>query len=193
MKITETVRAKHSPAVSEHLKRKADSIACTYGAELFTLGWIAGLLSAFLGGAVPAAAAALLLTAVLLLLWKKHMLAVYLRVCAGILLGLAVWTGYDLAVRQPLFALDGTVQICTGTVTDAEQLRDGRTRYTLRTELAGHRISTDWYASAEIPRLQTGDTVKLNAELTRIQPDYRYHTAAYQAELDAGAAEARFC
>ena len=27
--------------------------------------------------------------------------------------------------------------------------------------------------------------MKLNADLTRIQPDYRYHTAAYQAELDA--------
>ena len=181
MKNTETVRAKHSPAVSEHIKRKADGNACTYGAELFTLGWIAGLLSAFFGYSLPAAAAAVLLCTGLRFIPKKRIFLLYLRICAGMLLGLAVFTGYDLAVRQPLLHADGTRQVCTGTVTDAEQLSGGRARYTLRTTVAGKRTDLDWYADAEIPIQQIGDTVTLNAELTRIQPDYRYHTAAYQA------------
>lgn len=181
MKVTETVRARTSPAVSESLKRKADSIACTYGAELFTLGWIAGMLSAFFRFGIPAAVCALLLCTVLRMLPKKSVFSLYLRIFAGILLGIAVWMHYDMAVKQPLLSLDGSRQTLTGTVTDAEPLSGGRARYTLRTALAGRHISIDWYADADIPVQQTGGTVTLDAELTRIKPDYRYHTASYQA------------
>ena len=163
------------------MKRKADSIACTYGAELFTLGWIAGLLSAFFGYTIAAAIAAMLIGAGLWLLPKKHPFRLYLRILAGILPGLLIWTRYDAAVRQPLLQADGSRQVCTGTVTDYELLSGGRARYTLRTTVAGKRTGIDWYADAEIPQQQIGDTVTLDAELTRIQPDYRYHTASYQA------------
>lgn len=163
------------------MKRKADSIACTYGAELFTLGWIAGMLSAFFGHGIPAAVCALFLCAGLRLLPKKQLFPIFLRILTGVLLGIAVWTRYDLCIRQPLLSLDGSSQILTGTVTDAELLSGGRARYTLRTSPAGHRVSIDWYADADIPVQQIGDTVTLDAELTRIQPDYRYHTASYQA------------
>ncbi len=184
MKTTETVRANPSPAVSERMKRKADSIACTYGAELFTLGWIAGLLSAFSGYAVPAcligaaAAAVWLVTARL----RKRSMR-YLLIAAGLLLGAAVWQGYDCRIRQPLLALDGTSQVCTGTVTRVHQLTGGRMQYTLNTKLIGHRVTIDWYADAKTPQQQVGDAVTLKADLTRIQPDYRYHTAAYQAGM----------
>ena len=180
MKVTETVRARTSPAVSESVKRKADSIACTYGAELFTLGWIAGMLSAFFGFGIPAAVCAVLFC-IVLLFPKKRFFSLYLRIFTGILLGIAVWMRYDIAVKQPLLALDGSRQMLTGTVTDAEPLSGGRARYTLRTELAGSRVSMDWYADADIPVQRIGDAVTLDAELTRIRPDYRYHTAAYQA------------
>ncbi len=181
MKNTETVRAKASPAVSGQMKRKAGGIACTCGAELFTLGWVAGLLSAFFGAAVPAAVTAAVLFAGLCLLRRKRIDFAYLRVFAGILLGLAVWTRFDVFVRQPLLMLDGTKQICTGTVTEAEPLSRGRTKYTLRTTLADCRVSIDWYADEEIPQQRIGDTVELRAEFSRIQPDYRYHTAESQA------------
>ena len=163
------------------MKRKAGGIACTCGAELFTLGWVAGLLSAFFRMTLPAAGAALTVLAGLCLLRRKHITFAYLRIFAGVMLGLAVWMRFDACVRQPLLALDGTKQVCTGTVTEAEQLSRGRTRYTLRTTLAEHRVSIDWYADDGIPPQQIGDTVQLNAELSRIQPDYRYRTASYQA------------
>ena len=163
------------------MKRKAGGIACTCGAELFTLGWVAGLLSAFFGMQIPAAATAAVLLAGCCLLRRKRIASAYLRIFAGVLLGLAVWTRFDVCVRQPLLMLDGTRQVCTGTVTDTEQLSRGRTRYTLRTTLAAHRVSIDWYAGEEIPPQEIGNTVVLDAALSRIQPDYRYHTAAYQA------------
>ena len=179
MKDTETRQAKASPAVSaflHHMKR-AGSRTCLCGVECFTLAWTAGLLAAFLFDL----RVLLLLSAagifVMLRLTRKERILLLL----GAVLGAAVWLRYDAAVRQPMLALDGKKAVCTGRITNIRTLAHDRAVYTLRTGLNGHRVSLEWYADAEIPPLQIGETVTLDAELTRIREDYRYHTAQVQA------------
>ena len=138
---------------------------------------IAGLLAAFLHEARYALLLGLFGLLAALRLKNRERLCLIL----GAVLGAVCWFRYDLAVKQPLCALDGQTVLCTGTVTDAEPLQSGRMIYMLRTELAGRRVSIDWYADADVRPLQIGDSVTLEAALTRIQPDYRYHTVTYEA------------
>lgn len=180
MKQTETVRAETAPAVSKTRKLKADSIACIYGVELFTLGWIAGMLSAFFGYPLQAALITLAAAGIAAALLRKRALPVLL-IAAGLLPGLLRWNLYDKTFRQPMLALDGQTVQCTGTVTEREIRNGDRARYLLLTELAGHRCETEWFADADVPLLQIGDAVTLRAVLTRIRPDFRYHTAERQA------------
>lgn len=180
MKQTETVRAENTPAVSQTQKMKADSIACIYGVELFTLGWIAGMLSAFFGYSLQTAVMTLAAAGIALTVRRKQALPVLL-IAAGLLPGILRWSIYDSTVRQPMLTLDGKTMQCAGTVTEREIRSGDRVRYLLRTELEGHRCETEWFADAEMPLLQIGDAVTLDAELTRIQPDFRYHTAEQQA------------
>ena len=84
MKQTETVRAETAPAVSKTRKLKADSIACIYGVELFTLGWIAGMLSAFFGYPLQAALITLAAAGIAAALLRKRALPVLL-IAAGFL------------------------------------------------------------------------------------------------------------
>ncbi|MBR6107228.1 MAG: ComEC/Rec2 family competence protein [Oscillospiraceae bacterium] len=172
MKPTEAVRPETAPSV------KAGSTDCIFGAEWFALSWIAGLLSAFLHHAAWGLAFAA--AAGLVLLYLRRRGALLCMLC-GISLGLAAWTAYDVLVRQPLCAMDGQTVTCTGTVMQAERLANDRARYTLSVKLRGIPANVDWYAEASAPELKTGDAVTLKAELTRIAPDYRYDTAAYQA------------
>lgn len=179
MKDAETRQANASPAVSvlpQNVKR-AGSRTCLCGVECFTLAWTAGLLAAFLS---DYRVCLLLLAAgviVMLRLKRKEQLLLIL----GAVLGAAVWLHYDTAVRQPLLALDGETVVCTGKITDIRTQAHDRTIYTLRTSLNGHRESVDWYAGAETAPLQIGTCITIRGELTRIRPDYRYHTAQYQA------------
>jgi len=168
-------------------RENAGSNARSYSVECFTLAWLAGLLAAFLS-ALPILAGVLAAGAVLLMLLRKYprgmdLLIPVLCICAGVCGGILSWTHYDRQVKQRLCALDGTVQVCTGTVTETAQFAGDRARYTLRTTLGGRRVSVDWYADSSTPRLQIGDRVTLNAKLTRITSDYRYHTESYQAGL----------
>ena len=179
MKDTETRQAKASPAVSAspHKMKRAGSRTCLCGVECFTLAWTAGLLAAFLSDLrvlILLFAAGL---CVMLRLTRKERLLLVL----GAVLGAAVWLRYDAAVRQPMLALDGKKVVCTGRITNTRTLPHDRAVYTLRTGLNGHSVSLDWYADSDIPPMQIGETVTLDAELTRIQPDYRYHTAESQA------------
>ena len=159
------------------MKQQAGSSACLHAVECFTLAWIAGLLAAFLHEARYALLLGLFGLLAALRLKNRERLCLIL----GAVLGAVCWFRYDLAVKQPLCALDGQTVLCTGTVTDAEPLQSGRMIYSLRTELAGRRVSIDWYADADVRPLQIGDSVTLEAALTRIQPDYRYHTVTYEA------------
>lgn len=179
MKTAETRQANASPAVSvSPMKMKrADSRTCLCGVECFTLAWTAGLLAAFLFDLrvwILLLAAGIL---VMLRLTNQERLLLIL----GVFLGAAVWFRYDAAVRQPMYALDGKQVICTGRITNTRMLERDRAVYTLRTALNRHYVSIDWYADADIPPLQIGQIVTLDAELTRIQEDFRYHTAQYQA------------
>ena len=156
----------------------AGSRACLFGAECFALSWIAGLLSAFLHITLPAVCFEVILGAVLLHRRRKPELTLNLL---GASLGMLAWLRYDLTVRRPLCGLDGQTVPLTGEITDTRIIDSDRACYTLRTELCGKRISIDWYADSRTPELKTGDRVTLSAALSRIEPDYRFHTAQYQA------------
>lgn len=173
MKETEAPRAQISATMKLHTVSSSGS----HGVECFTLAWTAGLLAAFLHE--RAAAALLLLFGIAAAFGRKP--RERLMIVLGAVLGVLCWVRYDIAVRQPLCALDGKTLTCTGRIIEMQPLQSDRVIYTLRTELDSRRVSVDWYADASVPRLQIGDTVTLEAALTRIPPDYRYHTAAYQA------------
>ena len=179
MKDAETRQAKASPVVSElpHKMKRAGSRTCLCGVECFTLAWCAGLLAAFLfdlRAALLLAAAAVLF--LLRLTAKERILLLLGAVCGAVL-----WFSYDAAVRKPLLALDGKQVICTGTITEIRAGSGEKTVCTLRTALNGHSVLIDWYADAEQDPPVIGETVTLDAELSKIQSDYRYHTAEYQA------------
>lgn len=179
MKDAETRQAIASPVVSEipHKMKRAGSRTCLRGVECFTLAWTAGLLAAFLFDlriALLLAAAGIL---VMLRLTAKERILLLL----GAILGAALWFSYDAAVRKPLLALDGKQVICTGKITDIRVLSGERTLCTLRTSLGGHCVSLDWYADAGAALPEIGETVTLDAVLTKIQSDYRWHTAEYHA------------
>ena len=179
MKDAETRQAKASPVVSElpHKMKRAGSRTCLCGVECFTLAWCAGLLAAFLfdlRAALLLAAAAVLF--LLRLTAKERILLLLGAVCGAIL-----WFSYDAAVRKPLLALDGKQVICTGTITEIRAGSGEKTVCTLRTALNGHSVLIDWYADAEQDPPVIGETVTLDAALSKIQSDYRYHTAEYQA------------
>lgn len=173
MKESEAPRAQISATIKLHTVSSSGS----HGVECFTLAWTAGLLAAFLHE--WAATVLLLLFGIAAVCGRtpRERLALVL----GAVLGMLCWVRYDIVVRQPLCALDGKTVTCTGRIIEMQPLKSDRVIYTLRTELASHRVSADWYADASVPRLQIGDAVTLQADLTRIPPDYRYHTAAYQA------------
>lgn len=177
-------------AVSERRQapddRTADSNVRSYGVECFALAWLAGLLSAFLhlpiwAAAIPAGTAAVLL--LLRVIRRKLRITAAICVCAGLCAGMLCFGHYERTVKTPLCAMDGTECVCTGTVTAGTALAGDRARYTLRTELDGRRVTIEWYAEAGVPHLKTGDRVTLDAKLTRITSDYRYHTESYQAGL----------
>lgn len=167
-------------ALPEAIKRRKDSSLSGRGVECFTLAWTAGLLSAYLEMKLPA-----ILCVSAWILWamicRRYLFRYALLILCGLLLGMGLWQHYDAAVRQPLFEMDGQTVTLSGRITDRSPLNDERMIYTLRTELAGHSHPIDWYADAGVPPLQIGDTVTLNADLTRIASDYRYHTQVYQA------------
>ena len=181
MKKAEIRSADATPAVSalSHKMKRAGSRNCLCGVECFTLAWTAGLLTAFLYDLrifLLLLAAGIL--AALRLTNKERLLLIL-----GAVLGAAVWFRYDAAVRQPMLALDGKKVICTGKITNTRMLSQDRAVYTLHTSLNSHRISIDWYADADTPPLEIGQIVTLDAELTRIPEDYRWHTAEYQAGM----------
>ena len=172
---------------NKKLNPNAGSNARSYSVECFTLAWLAGLLSAFLS-ALPWLALLLCAGAVLTVLLRKlprgwDLLLPVLCICLGICGGILSWTLYDLRVRQPLCALGGTEKICTGTVTEVTQFSGDRAKYALDTTLDGHRTGIEWYADSSVPRLRIGDAVTLDADLTFIAADYRFHTQSYQAGL----------
>ncbi len=153
-------------------------------AECLILAWTVGLLSAFFGAPafvslIPAGAAVLLFAVKPL---RKHRLPLLL-ICLGLAGGVLHWHCYDRFVKQPLCALDGMTETCTGTVTEREQLAGERAKYTLRMKLRGHRTEIEWYAGSDVPPLRIGDRVTLSAAFTRIRADYRFHTQSYQAGL----------
>ena len=163
------------------MKRKAGSSIRGHGVECFTLAWTAGLLAAFLDRIVPAL---LLFAAGLLAVWIADRRRCTMQCAAAVIgfsLGMLLWTGYDAMIRQPVCGMAGRTVECTGYVTDVTEIRGGRNVFTLRTKIAGHTQSVDWYADAEQTQIRIGDTVVLTAELSAIEPDYRYHTAEYQA------------
>lgn len=163
------------------MNRKAGSSIRGHGVECFTLAWTAGLLAAFLDRIVPAL---LLFAAGLLAVWIADRRRCTIQCAAAVIgfsLGMLLWTGYDVMIRQPVCGMAGRTVECTGYVTDVTEIRGGRNISTLRTEIAGHRQSVDWYADAEQTQIRIGDTVVLKAALSVIEPDYRYHTAEYQA------------
>ena len=169
---------KLKPTVQAVPSGKAGSDACLFGAEWLTLSWTAGLLSAFLHLYWAAVIAGLAGGAVLL---RLHQRKAMLCLLCGLCLGTGAWTLYDLRVRQPLLAMDGQTVTCTGTVLRVRRMDNDTACYTLSTKLQGIAAETDWYADSAVPLLQTGDTVTLSAELSRIADDYRYRTAATQA------------
>lgn len=166
---------------ADAVKRKAGGGICGRGVECFTLAWTAGLLSAFLDMRFPAAIALTVIIILMLCCGSRRTLTGCLLIVCGFGMGCGAWLRYDTNVKQPLCALDGQTQTLDGTVSDWTVLTGDRMVYTLRTALAGRSHSVDWYADAKTPRLEIGDHVTLDAELTRIQPDYRYHTVSYQA------------
>lgn len=171
MKAYETLQTDDTPSATE---------ACTCAVECFVLAWISGLLTAFLSNTKPAVILSILLLIAWVLLQKRRQYRTAIAcMTAGLLLGVAVWHGYDTHVRQPLCAMNGKIINCTGAVIDTDIRSGDRACYTLLTNIAGHRVTIDWYAPDY--GLKIGDTVTLDAELTQIQPDYRYHTAEYQA------------
>ena len=161
----------------------------SHSADCVCLAWTAGLLAAFLGfafaGMVLAGGFALFSAAIFLPPFQRFRgnWLPFLLLAAGMLCGTVAWLHYDSSVRQPLCAMDGEQLTLTGTVVSRSRNTGDRNVYTLRTELAGHRADTDWYAEAEVPLLDIGDTVTLNAELTRIPSEYASNTAAFQAGL----------
>ncbi len=157
---------------------KADSNVCLYAPDCFLLAWCAGLLSAFLSA--EAAAAALLCLCGICLFRRMRPRGI-LAAAMGLVLGIGVWHLYVRQTVQPLCAMDGQSIRCTGTVTGISAAADGRPVYTLRTSLSGHRAAVDWYAPADSTLLRHGDCITLQAELTRISSDYRFHTAQTQA------------
>lgn len=167
-------------ALPEAVKRKTGSSLCGRGVECFTLAWTAGLLSAFLHMEKYAVIGVFALF-LAFIIFRRALLRHMLLIVCGALLGIGMWMQYDANVRQPLCAMDGETVTLDGKITDLTPLTGDRMIYTLRTELAGHRCTLDWYANAGTPMLQIGDRVTLNAELTRIASDYRYHTDTYQA------------
>ena len=163
-------------------RRTAGSAPCTRGVECFTLAWIAGLLSAFLGfgGAAALTDAVLLLFAALYRKTRRFRR----ELCAaavGLTLGICVWQGYDRLVRQPMLRLDGQTVTLTGTVTGTSPTAGDGARVMLKTRLAGHSAEIAWFTGRDSEPFSVGDTVTLNAELTRITADYRSRTAAYEA------------
>ncbi|MCQ2408505.1 MAG: competence protein ComEC family protein [Oscillospiraceae bacterium] len=163
------------------VNRKAGSSILGHGVECFALAWTAGLLAAFLDRIVPAM---LLFLAALAAVWfadKRRCTAQCAAAVIGFSLGMLLWAGYDIMIRQPVCAMAGKTVECTGYVTDITEIRGGRSVYTLRTKIAGHTQSIDWYADTEQPQIRISDTVVLKAALSAIEPDYRYHTAEYQA------------
>ena len=162
--------------------KEAGSDACVHGVSFFTLLWTAGLLTAFLHEMRLSVFLLICMPAAAIVCRKrKHLQKRLLWAAAGLLLGNVLGYGYDAAVRTPLCRMDGTACICTGTVRDVSQRTGDRTVYTLRTRLSGIRTETEWFADAGVPEMQIGDTVTLRAELTQMQPDYRYHTDVWQA------------
>ena len=163
-------------------RRTAGSTPCTRGVECFTLAWIAGLLSAFLGagGAAALSGAALLLFAAVSPNTRRFRRELC---CAalGLTLGICVWQGYDRFVRQPMLRLDGQTVTLTGTVTETAPTAGDGARCMLRTRLAGHRTEIAWFTGRDSEPFSVGDTVTLSAELTRVTADYRSRTAAYEA------------
>ncbi|MBR4200038.1 MAG: ComEC/Rec2 family competence protein [Oscillospiraceae bacterium] len=159
------------------MKQQAGSGACLHGVECFTFAWIAGLLAAFLHELPYALLLGLFGLLAALRLSKRERLYLIL----GAVLGAACWLRYDFTVRQPLCNMDGIAVRCTGVITDTALSQRSGMIYTLQTELAGKRASVDWYAAEDTPLLQIGDRVTLDAVLTRIQPDYRFRTAAYES------------
>ena len=186
MKEAEAPRPAAASQTVQKMKDGSGSSACTHAADCFLLAWTAGLLLAFLNTerfVLPLTG--LLAGSGCFLLRGRlcgYVRAVIAALC-GLLLGICVWNVYDAAVRRPLLAMDGqTAEIC-GSVTAAVPLAGDRMIYTLRTEIGGIRTTADWYAPADAPHLEPGDSVTLNAELTRITQDYRSHTADYQAGM----------
>jgi len=172
LKETETVRSEIVPL------KKTVSKQCLFGTEWFTLSWTAGLLAAFLHYTLAGAAVILLVGGVLLYLRRRTEL---LCMLLGICLGMTCWTVYDLRVRQPLTAMSGECIVCEGEVKDVRRLANDRACYLLSAKLHGISASAEWYAEANIPELQVGDMVTLEAELSCIPRDYRFDTAAYLA------------
>ncbi|MCQ2416675.1 MAG: ComEC/Rec2 family competence protein [Oscillospiraceae bacterium] len=175
-------QTQNAAALPHSAKIKAGSDACTHGVECFTLAWIAGLLAAFL----YAAAYAYCLCGGLLLcmcFFRKSRLQLKMAglFCCGLLLGCASWQIYDHTVRRPLCAMDGVQTDVEGRITDVRRLDGDRFVYTLRTNLEGHRTNIDWYADAETQWLDMGDTVTVEAVVSRITSDYRYRTEKTQA------------
>lgn len=99
----------------------------------------------------------------------------------GVLLSCATWTIYNSMVRKPLLAYDGQNIVCSAKITDLRYYSSDTIRYTLRTKLNGIPTQAEWYASAEIPQMQIGDELTLNATFSRISDDFPYHSAKYAA------------
>lgn len=172
VKLNEAVRNSAAPT------GKAGGKTCLFGVECMTLSWTAGLLSAYLH-LVSAAAVITVLLCITLLIFRKR--TELLLILTGCVCGISAWKLYDARIRQPLCAMDGQTVVCTGEITEKQIYRSDRIRYRLQTRLNGHSVSVDWYADSGVPELKTGDTVTLSAVLTRIAPDYRFHTEQYQA------------
>jgi len=156
-------------------------------AECFCLAWTAGLLAAFLGYPLAGMglSGAALLAGLLLRLPKlrhirKNTLPLIL-IAAGLLFGTGLWQYYRYSTVEPLCAMDGETVSLRGTVKHQLHRNGDRDVYTLRTELCGRRVSVDWYADSGTPALKIGDTVSLDAVLTRMTDDYASHTASQQA------------
>ena len=162
--------------------KQTGSDTCSHAVECFTLAWTFGMLSVFLHAGGWLIWLFPIFSIGIFCMRKQRKYRNYLLIAAiGLTCGSALRMYYEHAVQQPLCALDGTSAVCTGTVTDSDSRTGDRTVYTLRTSLSGIHTQIEWFADAGMQSLHIGDQVPLDAELSGIQPDFRYHTAMYQA------------
>lgn len=102
---------------------------------------------------------------------------------AGIFLAGTIGTYYISQIRTPLRMLDGTTCTLTAKITDVRLTSSNSIQYTLSSRYQNIPFRADWYADGSLSRIEIGDTVLLEAELSALSSDYVSHAAEYGAGI----------